>query len=229
MTVTKDPRFGQDRWSSGTDPWPARAGWAAQGDLVTTKAVLFGEGTFAARPAFSAAKKGQVYWATDQQRLYYQSATAWTEVSPVGGGGAAVPNWSRAGGEGASRIAARADHRHPDPIYATRAMLGGSGAQLGGWSNNDFTKVWAGYTVQNTDSQGNFSITLPETPSGILSVTATPYYYDNQSVLWWPLVRGDHSNSGGLIGLQARRSSDGTPLGAANIGCMFNVVYQVDV
>src|SRR4051794_15291640 len=82
MVVTQDPRYGTNRWGAGADPWPARVGWNALLDLITTKAAIFIEGTFAARPAFSAAKKGTFYWATDLQRLYYQSATAWTEVSP---------------------------------------------------------------------------------------------------------------------------------------------------
>jgi hypothetical protein len=118
MAVTQDARFGTNRWGAGTDPWPARLGWNALLDLLTTKAAIFAEGTFAARPAFAAAKKGSFYWATDQQRLYYQSATAWTEVSPVGGGGVPKPVAIDGNGkEGASRIAARADHIHPDPDF----------------------------------------------------------------------------------------------------------------
>jgi hypothetical protein len=133
MAVTQDPRYGTNRWSAGSDPWPARAGWNALLDLLTTKAAIFAEGAFSARPAFSAAKKGTFYWATDQNRLYYQSATAWTEVSPVGGGG--IPKAVKDGADGAegvSRIGARADHIHPEPAWVGPFGLGAPWVQYGG-------------------------------------------------------------------------------------------------
>lgn len=226
MTITKDPRFGQDRWGAGTDPWPARPGWNAQLDLITTKAALYSEGPFSARPPFSAAKAGTYFWATDQQKLYYQSATAWTEVSPVGGGGVGRDLVGRAGTEGASRLAARADHTHPSEFYATRAMVNGAGSQIGAYSLTAATKMYAGYTTQTTDSQGNFSVTIPETITGLIAATATPYYYDGQPVTYYVVVRGDHSFTSGAVGFQARRSSDGSAFGAATLSCMFQIVYQ---
>ena len=123
MAVTTDPRFGTNIWGAGTDPWPARAGWNAQLANITGKAAIWLEGTFAARPAFSAAKKGTCYWATDQDRLYIQTATKWIEVSPVGGGGAALAVATNGTGtEGAASAGARADHRHAEPAFVAMTL-----------------------------------------------------------------------------------------------------------
>ena len=225
MAVTQDPRYGTNRWGAGTDPWPARAGWNALLDLLTTKAAIFAEGAFSARPAFAAAKKGTFYWATDQQRLYYQSATAWTEVSPNGGGGVPVSNRGRAGAEGTSRLSARADHVHEDPNYATRPMINGADNPIGTFLTTRATKCYQGFTSQGTDGHGFFQIGMPEAATGVIAAVATPYYTSGGSLVWYPVVRGDHCDAG-TITFQARRISDGGELATTSIRCMFAVWYQ---
>jgi len=227
MPVTQDPRFGTNRWGAGTDPWPARPGWNALLDLLTTKAAIFAEGTFAARPAFSAAKKGTFYWATDQQRLYYQSATAWTEVSPTGGGGGGVASQGRTGVEGTSRLAARSDHSHPDPNYGTRPLINGSDDPIGTFSTTRPTKTYAGFTSQATDGHGFFQISSPETATGLIGAVATPYYTSGGSLTWYPVLRGDHTNTA-TITFQARRVVDGGELANTSIRCTFALWYQVN-
>jgi hypothetical protein len=117
MTKTQLPRSGVSQWSAGTDIWPGRAGIDADFASLDGAMALWAQGTTAARPA--AGKSGRYYWASDSLRLWYDNGTAWTEVSPVGGGGAPTTlAVAAAGAEGSSRIAARADHTHGFPVPA---------------------------------------------------------------------------------------------------------------
>jgi hypothetical protein len=78
-------RLGVSQWSSDTDVWPGRTGVNTELSTLNANAAKWGQGTTAARPV--ASTSGFYYWATDTQRLWVDNGTAWTEVSPVGGGG----------------------------------------------------------------------------------------------------------------------------------------------
>src|SRR6478735_2260475 len=132
MAKTQLARTGASQWSVDTDAWPARTGW--NNELANFNAVVavYGQGTTAARPA--ASRQGFYYFATDTLRLWYDNGTAWTEVSPVGGGGTPQPTAiGTAGSEGTSRIAARADHVHAlsDPTVDPAAVTYGGAAGRG--------------------------------------------------------------------------------------------------
>jgi len=117
VTRTVLPRTGVSSWSSDADAWPGRTGWDTELANLNDKVAIWGQGTTAARP--TAGYAGRYWWATDSLRLFYDDGTQWTEVSPVGGGGA--PTVITAGdiaAEGSSRIGARADHAHALPAPA---------------------------------------------------------------------------------------------------------------
>jgi hypothetical protein len=128
MTVTRTQRLGLALYSSGSDPWPGRTGWNELMGLLEGQTAEWAQGTIAARPTAGVA--GRMYWATDTKRKYWDDGSAWTEESPVGGGG--TPQRAKigaAGSEGTSRVAARADHTHPITAPAAPAALvyGGPG------------------------------------------------------------------------------------------------------
>lgn len=138
MTKTQLPRTGVSQWSADSDTWPGRTGWDTELSNLNAVMAVSSQGTNAARPV--AAYSGRYYWATDTQRLWYDTGTTWVECSPVGGGGTPTSNdVGDAGAEGSSRIAARADHQHAllapgmDPVamsYSGVAMSRGSSATV---------------------------------------------------------------------------------------------------
>ena len=129
MAKTTLPRLGVSSWSADADTWPGRLGVNAELLAINTNAARWGQSTMAARPAAAAANIGTYWWTTDTLRLWYDNGGAWTEVSPVGGGGTPTSiDIGDAGVEGSSRIAARADHQHalvvPDSDPVTIAYAG---------------------------------------------------------------------------------------------------------
>lgn len=116
MPDTVDPRFGQPLWADDNSSWPGVAGFTNIFKAIYGQAAIGRHGLTSAMG--SPSTPDVFYWATDTKRLWSSGdGSAWTEVSPVGGGG--VPQgqpYGRAiaGAEGTSRIAARADHKHPE-------------------------------------------------------------------------------------------------------------------
>jgi hypothetical protein len=117
---TIDPRFGQPLWADDNSTFPGVAGWTAIFQAIYGKSAIGRHGLTSAMGSPSV--PDVFYWATDTKRLWCSGAgTAWTEVSPVGGGG--LPLGQPYNGiksppdEGTSRIAARADHKHPEPAW----------------------------------------------------------------------------------------------------------------
>lgn len=122
MAVTPTARLGLNRWSAGTDPWPARPGWDAQQQKLDDLVAIDLQNTFANRPA--AAVRGRYFFATDTGRLYRDTGTAWNEVGPTGGVAPAALTFGSAGAEGVNVRAARADHTHPMPAHNDAAHNG---------------------------------------------------------------------------------------------------------
>lgn len=111
MAKTQLEPIGTSQWSSDADTYPGRVGWNSELANLNAKAARWLQGSTGNRPV--AANPGRYFWATDTFRLWYDDGSAWTEVSPVGGGGTPTAgSVGVAGGEGVSRIAARADHQH---------------------------------------------------------------------------------------------------------------------
>lgn len=132
VAKTQLPRTGVSQASADSDTWPGRTGFNAEYANLNNVIAVWGQGTTAARPV--AAYQGRWFWATDTSRLWVDNGTAWTEVSPVGGGGVPVQvNVGSGGSEGVSRIAARADHSHPlaAPAFDPGSMSFGSTADRG--------------------------------------------------------------------------------------------------
>jgi len=126
MAVTTTPRLGLKQYSSGADPHPTRTEFNAQQTQLETLVALAAQGTLAERP--TAAKWGRLYFATDNSRIYWDTGSAWVEVSNVGGGGAGSSVVvGGAGAEGTSNRAARADHTHSLPL-ATSSVSGAMSA-----------------------------------------------------------------------------------------------------
>ncbi len=119
MADSTDARFGDPIWGGEGSTWPGVTGWNALLAAIYSKAAIGIQGVSGSRPA--AGINARVYWATDTNRLYWDNGTTWTEVSPVGGGGTptgqSLSKAGAAGAEGTSRIAARADHSHPEPAW----------------------------------------------------------------------------------------------------------------
>ena len=78
MAVTLTPRLGLTRWGSETDPWPGRAGFDAQNDLLDDLVAIDLQGLKAARPAPEI--PGRYYFATDEDQLYRDDGDAWTAI-----------------------------------------------------------------------------------------------------------------------------------------------------
>lgn len=99
----------------GTDAWPGRPGWNQMLAFIDNLAAQGLTGTTPARPAPGITSR--FYFATDTQRIYFDTGSAWVEISPVGGGGPPAPNAPTAS-EGTSRIAARSDHVHQTRMFS---------------------------------------------------------------------------------------------------------------
>lgn len=126
MAVTTTSRFGFKKYGAGTDPYPTRVEFNALMDLHELNAAMYSQGTTAARPA--AGKAGRIYWDTTVSRLYYDTGTAWQEVTTNGaGGGGANITPGVAGVEGSSTRSARADHTH-NLVLATGSLSGAMAA-----------------------------------------------------------------------------------------------------
>jgi hypothetical protein len=116
---TVDPRFGQPLWADDNSSFPGVAGFTNIFRAIYGKSAIGRHGlTSAMGPPTT---PDVFYWATDTKKLWASGdGSAWTEVSPVGGGG--LPLGQPYGpkslpSEGTSRIAARADHKHPEPDW----------------------------------------------------------------------------------------------------------------
>lgn len=134
MAVTTTPRLGLKKYTAGTDPHPTRVEFNAHQDRLETMTTIPLQGTMAARP--SAGTWGRLYYATDQSRMYWDTGSAWAEVTSVGGGGAGAGlAIGGSGAEGTSARTARADHTHPLPLAtgsAHGAMSAADKAKLDG-------------------------------------------------------------------------------------------------
>lgn len=117
MTKTVSTRYGTERSSAETDDWPARPGWQTILDLIEAKSVRADQGLLANRPPAGMPGGNRVYYAIDVDKLYWDDAVVWTQVSPIGAGTAPTPVGFTAAGTvaaaGASRVGAPEDHRHP--------------------------------------------------------------------------------------------------------------------
>lgn len=74
-------------------------------------------GTFASRPAASAANDKTLYYATDTALLYVSNGSGWTQVSSFGSGESTAVSITGTSGNGTSTNYARADHTHAGPGF----------------------------------------------------------------------------------------------------------------
>jgi hypothetical protein len=122
MAVTTTPRLGINRWSAGTDAWPARGGWDAQQQTLDDLTAIDQQGTIALRPV--AGVRGRFYFTTDTRKLYRDDGTQWNEVGPNGGVVPTTQAFGDAAVEGTSARSARADHKHAMPAHNDAAHNG---------------------------------------------------------------------------------------------------------
>lgn len=117
MTKTVSTRYGTERSSAETDDWPARPGWQTILDLIEGKSVRADQGLLANRPPAGMPGGNRVYYAIDVDKLYWDDAVVWTQVSPIGSNSAPTSVGFTSGGTaavpGVSRVGAPEDHRHP--------------------------------------------------------------------------------------------------------------------
>lgn len=119
MAVTTTTRLGVYRWSAGTDEFN-RAQMDASHSSLEDKAAIFLAGTFASRPAVSAAVARAFYLATDQNSpvgiLYYCDGSTWQAVNsfatPTG-----VVTPGSANTQGTALTLSRSDHVHALPAW----------------------------------------------------------------------------------------------------------------
>ena len=152
MAVDSDPRFGIDRWSAPSDPWPGRAGWRNLLALITGKAVIGVQSTSATRPA--AGIPMRIHKATDTSRYSWDDGTNWQEISPIGDGtvgqgSTAFTAAGHVGTPGTSRVGARVDHTHPQeawPVQSTIYRFGDAG-EIGVAANGAINTVFSAAAV----------------------------------------------------------------------------------
>lgn len=117
MTKTVSTRYSTERSSAETDDWPARPGWQTILDLIEAKSVRADQGLLANRPPAGMPGGNRVYYAIDVDKLYWDDAVIWTQVSPIGAGTPPTSiGFTSAGtvaAPGVSRVGAPEDHRHP--------------------------------------------------------------------------------------------------------------------
>lgn len=109
------PRTGLTTFGTDQDQHPNRAKYNAELQKLEDKVALFVQGATAARPA--SGKRGSFFWDETQNKLQYDTGSAWAELINVGGGGVGrdvTPGV--AGTEGTSTKGARADHTHNLPL-----------------------------------------------------------------------------------------------------------------
>lgn len=162
MAITPTPRFGLKQFSTGSDPHPTRLEHNAMIGTLEANAALFTQGVLTARP--TAGKQGRIFWANDTKRLYYDDGSAWSEVSPIGGGGAGkAVVIGGAAAEGTAERAARADHTHAIPLVtvsANGAMLAADKKKL-----DAATTAATPSTLVYRDAAGAVTVATPTVPS----------------------------------------------------------------
>lgn len=162
MAVTKTTRFQLPQWSQGTDPRPGRVDTNQIHQLIESQAAkVYPSGTYANRPSTNIF--GSFFMATDQGvdgRLYWNSGSKWVALNTVGGGGVGRPvviNGTAT--EGASLLAARADHTHTIPL-ATKNQAGAMASQWAELCENATAAATAN-TVAIRDSSGRLTANPP--------------------------------------------------------------------
>jgi hypothetical protein len=127
MTVIETARFLLKKYTSGGDPHPTRIDFDDMIDTVENNAAMYAQGIATAKPA--AGKSGRFFWDETNERLNYDTGTAWKDANPNGGGGGGrkvTPGLD--GIEGTSARAARADHTHRLDLATSAAAGAMSGA-----------------------------------------------------------------------------------------------------
>ena len=156
--MTKTPRLGLNTYTAGSDPHPGRAEYNARMQQLDALAAIAAQGTQAERP--TAGTWGRLYWARDVARLYWDTGSAWVEVTNVGGGGAgAALAVGGAGSEGTSGRAARADHVHPLPLATATAHGGMSSTDKA--RLNAATNLATASTLAARDADGRLRVSAP--------------------------------------------------------------------
>ncbi|WP_020393475.1 hypothetical protein [Kribbella catacumbae] len=122
MAVSTTPRLGINRWSAGTDAWPARGGWDTQQQKLDDLTAIDQQGTIALRPV--AGVRGRYYFTTDTRKLYRDDGVQWNEIGPNGGVVPTALTFGGAAAEGTSARSARADHKHALPAHDDAAHAG---------------------------------------------------------------------------------------------------------
>ena len=133
MAESTTPRMGMKKSSTGTNPWPGRAGWMQMLQNIEDRTAKFAQGTFAQRPA--AGEKGRFFLVEsanndDYDYLYYDDGFHWLAVAKFGASDDPLQQTQRLGymdgangNPGGSPYAARADHTHPYCFGYTRNRL----------------------------------------------------------------------------------------------------------
>lgn len=158
MAVTTTARLGLTRWSAGSDPF-TRAQMDASHAALEASAVLFVEGTLAARPA--AGVVGRFYRVTDAAAeaptMFWDTGAAWVEIRPDLSGYATDADLTAglAGKAAAGHTHAAADVT--SGVFAVARL--GSGAAAAGKYVDGGTGAWTALPVSNVSSASDVVIT----------------------------------------------------------------------
>lgn len=157
MAITTTARFGLKKYGAGSDPHPTRAEHNIMIDQVENNGVIGSSGLLSARPA--AGKGRAFYYATDNSTIYYDTGSAWRELTTVGGVTASGVAVGGASSEGSSLNAARADHVHALPLVTTTAdgaMIAADKVKL-----NNATANATASTLAMRDTAGRLKVANP--------------------------------------------------------------------
>lgn len=157
MAITTTARFGLKKYGAGSDPHPTRAEHNLMIDGVENNGVIGSSGLLSARPA--AGKGRAFYYATDNSTIYYDTGSAWRELTTVGGVAASGVAVGGTSSEGSSLNAARADHVHAVPLVTTSAngaMIAADKVKL-----NNATANATASTLAMRDTAGRLKVATP--------------------------------------------------------------------
>lgn len=132
-------------------------------DSIEANVVVGSSGLLAARP--SAGKARAFYYATDNQTIYYDTGSAWRELTTVGGVAASGVLIGGSSSEGVSLNAARADHVHALPLV--------TGSANGAMRATDKTILDAATsaptanTLVKNDANGRFQVANPSAAADV--------------------------------------------------------------
>lgn len=132
-------------------------------DTIEGAVVVGSAGLLAARP--TAGKGRAFYYATDNSTIYFDTGSAWRELTTVGGVAASGVLIGGASSEGSSLNAARADHVHALPLATTSAngaMAAADKALLAG-----ATSAPTANTLVKNDASGRFQVAAPSAAADV--------------------------------------------------------------